>query len=372
MQRGVGRAATGCHTVLALGIALLGRVAEAQPVQDPYALLGTIRTPQELVSPHFPPRYRVEVALGGDVAAELHRTLSAMGLSTPRYEEVMTRTGEFRLEFNNDSWSLETKELLSGFLNPVEIMQLAITGLLRYRDDKGFAQLKEETRATVTLEERNGAAQYRIHLSPRGNRFGYEHTDYGTFMQERWLGAMTIEVDTLRRLVTEIEQMRLSRTTTVAQSTPPVTDTALIRYRTTYGDSAAGSLPLQLVTEVNGTRAMTITAAYRTQGDYTVFDHRSICYESRPGRTGCLTMRFGTYTFDARYVTRRSPPATRGAPRSRKLEAAARLSQRASQHLRKGDIAAAARLFDRLAREYPDTPQGVEAQTLIETLPSGF
>lgn len=344
---------------------------KAAAADGPYALLRSVRTPMELIGPRFPSAYQVPVTIGGDIAAEIDRTMTDMGLDKPQLEETMDRKGIFRLAFSNKSYTAETRELLSGFLNPIEIIELTINSLLKYRDNDKFGELKHDTQITVGSEQRKGRTVFRVNLVPRGNRFAYEYHDYGTFMEERWLTSMSAVIDSSLGLVYAIEQERVTRATTAVQSAAPSTKKSAVCYEMVYSDSLSGFLPQQLSMKFNGKQVLTINAAYRRQGQYTVFDTRSICYTKPEQELGCLTMQFGEYSFKKRVPVsaKAKGPAT---DRSKDLERAAELSRSASEKMRAGDISGAGRLFKRLSNDFADTPQGVEARRLMESLPEGF
>jgi hypothetical protein len=78
-----------------------------------YAILQTIKTPQELVGGVLPSSYCASLALEGSLASEMEAALTGLGLPAPQYEEVFDK-GRFTLRLANSAYTVPTRDLLSG------------------------------------------------------------------------------------------------------------------------------------------------------------------------------------------------------------------------------------------------------------------
>ena len=335
-----------------------------------HRVLERIHSPIDLAAPLLPPRYVVPVTLSGAVADEIVEALGGMGLEAPRYEEHMNRRGAFSLVLSNHSYSLDTREMLSGILNPLELIHVAVNAIVRYRNPETFARLAGETRATVQKAEPHDNSRCRIELWPLGERFAYEYRDRGTAVNETWLIGLTALVDTVENLIYELLQRKCSREFDIQQASPPPVDSITSRYVFSYVDVDGHRLPSQLQLFVDGRPALELSVTYRRVEKYTLFETRTICRHSDDTGDTCLVMHYGTYRFSR--TGKATPRPTRPSRHTRDIARAADLAHRAAEALRKGDIAASFRLTRRLVDLYPDTPQAIEAKRILRGIPRGF
>jgi hypothetical protein len=333
-------------------------------------ILLTLKTPQDMVFPTFPSHYRVPVTLSGDIASEIAATISDMKLPVPRFEELMPSKGACYLRIANEDYDADTRELLAGILNPVQIIDIAVNSILRFRDKEYFPTLVKETNIAVSGLNREGRGQIAIELTPRGDRFGYQYEDLGVYVQESWLTKITLLADSSTRLVTELTQYKVNRQFTVAQENKPAPDTIVSHYRFEYVSSGDSPLPAKLTLDMNGKPALVIAASYRQENNRTVFDDRSVCCLKEGDQQQCLTMHYGEYRFEG--VPQEAASLSKPKVSSRELAAAAKLARDATYQLRAGMIYASKRTLRKLADDYPNTPQAVEAKKLLANLPNAF
>jgi len=312
----------------------------------------------------------VPVELSGPIADEMRRMLDKMDLTPPRFAEIMGRDRDLSLFIANDDYPLETRDLISGILNPTDMIDILLSSLLKYRNAEKFARIKDETTARLLREQGPGGPAFLVALAPRGQRFAYTYEDAGAAVHETWLTELSLLLDSASLRVHRIALRRCARSVTAAQEERPGIDTAAMVYTIDYDSINGAVVPVRLALSVNGSAAVTVDATYRTERGYTVFDRRRICC-SRKGtpEPSCLTMQYGAYTMGyaaSASAQRKSQGRGRYAQR---LAKAATLSRKAAEDLRKGNISAAVRALRTLIDSYPETPQAIEAEKVLAGLP---
>lgn len=337
---------------------------------EPYAMLRRIQTPGELVYPHLPRRYRVPVKVEGSVAEEIRATLNQLKLDPPRFEERMASKGDFHLVLANTSYPRETREMIGGILNPIELIDLVIRSVVRYRDPKQFDLLVKETDIQISRGSWQGKPVRYVELTPAGERFAYTYEDRGASVHESWLTGLALTIDTTSNLVYELVQQKHKRAFRTDQADKPTADTVRSTYHFNYDTLDGALLPVELSLTLNGRKALRIAASYRKVDRHVVFDSRSICYYRDEGEGSCLTMSYGTY--DLSRNAAKVPMGAHSRKYTRALGKAAELSREAAEDLRTGEIGSAVRRLHRLVEHYPDTPQAVEARKLLSSLPRGL
>ena len=334
-------------------------------------LLRSIRSPDVLVFPHLPSCYTVPVSVSGAIADEMKKTLDTLGLEPPRYEEVLDKKGKFHLFLANQSYPLETRDLLAGVLNPVEMIDAVVSSVLKYKSDDQFIAIVNETEISTTPVVTGGATPLvRVVLTPKGKYFAYAYDDLGSYIRESWLSSITCLLDTTSRIVHELSLMRHVRTYLADATQKPPVDSALLRYGFSYEARQGAMLPVELSLSVNGVPSLSVTATYRSEGKYLVFDTRKICY-TKPASVNavpsCLIMSYGAYDMNAVPRALMSPVPPRDY--AQHMEKAAQLCRKALDLLRSGSIESSIPLLKKVASEYPETPQAVEARKLLSGLP---
>jgi len=153
---------------------------EKAPV-DGYALLRSVQSPVDLLLPHLPGSYTVPVTLSGVAADEMKHHPRKAHLEAPRYEEVFDANRRFYLNLSNADYPLETRECLTGILNPVEMMEIVVASALKYRDKDMFSIIMKETNIATTVETIDGTRNYKFLVTPKGRYFGYSYQDMGAY-----------------------------------------------------------------------------------------------------------------------------------------------------------------------------------------------
>jgi hypothetical protein len=343
--------------------------AKEKPPTDGYALLRSVQSPVDLLLPHLPRPYTVSVTLSGGVADEMNHTLEKLNLDTPQYEEVFDANRRFSLYLSNANYPLETRECITGILNPVEMMEIVMASALKYRNKDLFSIIMKETSASISMETIEGIRYYKVLVAPKGKYFAYSYEDKGNYARESWLTALTLVMDSASHRATELVLQKHARQFDAVQKEKPPVDSFIIRYSFVYQTSGGVVLPTDLKLWVNGVQTLSLSASYRVLDEkYRVFDIRKIC-SSVKDSASCLTMQYGAYRTGEIPAAIRKP--LRPAAYAKDLERAALLSRDALNALRAGNIETAVRTCKKIVARYPETPQAVEARHLLSGLPGG-
>jgi hypothetical protein len=332
-----------------------------------YDLLRAIRSPQELLFPHFPKQYCVPVTLSGQIADEMKGALDSLKLESPNYNERFNGK-EFHLVLANENYSANTRELLGGILNPVELIDIVVASVLKYREGDKYAEIMRDTRLEETSTGYNGLPAAMIRLTPRGERFAYSYQDVGAFVHESWLTMLTITMDPATRVVYELSTIRYSKTYG-AGAERPAPDVMNARYLFTYDTLGGVLLPRCLTVYFDKTEVLKITATYRKEGAVFVFDTKEIC-SSINGAPSCLSVKYNDYHFSGCDAFAPLPKGQKNYAKN--LEKAAALSMEANEKLRKGKISESVRILQKLVDDHAGTPQAIEAKKLLSQLPKGL
>jgi hypothetical protein len=343
--------------------------SKEKPPVDGYALLRSVQSPVDLLLPHLPGSYTVSVALSGGAADEMSRALERLNLDAPQYEEVFDAHRRFFLNLSNANYPLETRECITGILNPVEMMEIVMASALKYRDKDLFSIIMKETNVSSSVETIDGIRCFKVVVTPKGKYFAYSYQDKGSYARETWLTALTLVMDSASHCARELVLQKYARQFEAIQKEKPPVDSFMTRYSFMYRAFDGVMLPSDLTLRVNGVQTLSLSASYRALDErYMVFDTREICSSGRDGAS-CLTMRYG------RYRVREIPAAIkrplRPAVYAKDLERAAQLSRDALIALREGNIETAVRTCKNIIARYPETPQAVEARHLLSGLPGG-
>jgi len=295
-----------------------------------------------------------------------------MGLETPGYCESFNGK-TFSLELANETYPLQTRDLLSGIVNPPEMIDVIVSSLTKYRSKTQFDALIEETVARVSGDSIDGMRMQAVILTPKGKRFAYSYEDEGAVVQESWVNNLQVTLDTTSGLVHAITMEKSSRRFEASATDSPSIETTRVGYRFFYTRYTNVLVPSKLVLSLNGTESMTIDASYRTYDkNHIAFDSKTICVKTgvRNDTGTCLSMQYGAYKNNVCRFG--STPVVPSAKYGKELSKAAELSRKASDLLRKGNITASTRVLRTIADKYPETPQGVEAKRILSRVPLGL
>jgi hypothetical protein len=328
-----------------------------------FDILRSIRSPQELLYPVLPQKFCVPVLLSGSIADEMNGALKNLNLETPAYMESFDGSN-FHLSIANESYPEQTSDLLSGVLNPLEMIDLIVQSLVKYKSTQKFTELISETNLELQKSPINPTT-VKVHLTPRGNRFAYNYDDNGAFIQESFITEMDITIDTATHLVHEISTRKLHRQFSTDVTKEPVFDTLCIKYLFNYiAFTKDVLLPYQLQIFSNNKQTLEIGVTYRQEGENIVFDKKEMFSVHDSGRSE-LVISYGRYAMTVCKTKKNSVQQI-----NKKLMAASALSKKAVDYLRKGNISASARVLREIAEKYDDTPQAIEARRLLSQLPS--
>lgn len=328
-----------------------------------FDILRSIRSPQELLYPVLPKKFCVPVSLSGTIAEEMNRALKNLNLNTPLYMESFDGT-TFHLSIANESYPEQTSNLLSGVLNPLEMIDLIVQSLVKYKSTQKFTELIAETNIELQKSSINPAS-VKVHLTPRGNRFAYSYDDNGAFIQESFITEMDIVIDSATHLVHEINTRKLHRQFSTDVTKEPLFDTLNIRYLFNYTEFTKNVLlPYQLQIFSNNKQTLEIGVTYRREDANIVFD-KKVIFSVHDSNKSDLVITYGKYAMTICKTKKNSVQQI-----NKKLLAASILSKKAVDYLRKGNISASARVLREIAEKYDDTPQAIEARRLLSQLPS--
>jgi hypothetical protein len=355
-----------------LGLAWSPALGKTPPLSDAFVKLRSVQSPDQLVFSRLPPQYTVPVTLSGDIADEMERTMRTINLEAPKYLEVLDKKHLFHLLLANRNYSLETRDLLSGVLNPAEMMDIVVSSALKYRQEDQFRAIADETIITCTPGIFGDKKILTFVLVPKGKYFAYSYEDMGAYVRESWLTSLVCVIDSASRCVYGLTLHKNSRIFAADQTQKPPVDSSVLHYAFTYGVFDAVFLPAGLTLSINGCPSLTLTASYRWDGSYVVFDTRKICYvnPAKPSaEPRCLMMTYGIYELNA--VPPSFGQALQPGRYAQNLEKAARLARTALERIRSGNIDAAVGVLRRVVSDFPETPQAVEARELLSSLPGG-
>jgi hypothetical protein len=353
--------------VLLLSTSAMGMKAS---VPEAFRLLRSIKSPDQLLVPLLPSCYSVPITVSGAIAEEMKKSLDTMHLEPPCYEEVLDKKHRFHLYLANQSYPLETRDLLAGVLNPVDMIDAVVSSVLKYKSDDQFLAIVNETEIAVAPSPPGGMPGVRVVLTPRGKYFAYAYEDLGAYVRESWLSRITCLIDTSSHCVRELSLMRHVRMSMADEVRKPPVDSSLLAYGFSYTVREGSLLPAGLSLSVNGTPSLSVSATYRNEGKYVVFDTRKICYVNKAagnGESSCLAMSYGAYRLNTVPLAIKSPVGP--ADYARHMEKAAKLIRKALDRLRSGTIESSIPLLKKVVSEYPETPQAVEARRLLLGLP---
>ena len=170
-----------------------------------YQILHSIRSPQDLIFPHFPHKYCVPVSLSGPVAQEMEQAFKDLDFKSPVFNEFFDGK-EFHLQVSNSDYPEQTRDLLSGLLNPLEMIDMAVESVVKYKTGNKLVELTDQTTMEIKTSTYKSRPVYHIHLTPEGERFGYSYSDNGAIFKESFrLNDLTMIIDTSSHLVYELK-----------------------------------------------------------------------------------------------------------------------------------------------------------------------
>lgn len=340
-----------------------------KPASKPYTVLSRIQSPYTLIASHFPKQYTVPITLSGSIADEIRGVLDTMDITMVRYVEHYDKKRGFQLVISNEAYTVQTRDLLTGILNPLEMTDVILHSILKYQEAETLEHLRQTTSIARTQKTVSGIPLSVFTLTPRGSRFCYRYKDMGAHIDENWLTELQVAVDPATMLAHELSLKKHRRIFSADQQEKSMPTLSLYAYGFTYTIIGGVAVPSRLDLYIDGVQVLALTASYKKQAQYILFDKREITYFLPDKSTEQLTIQYTTYRFA------RPPDAIKTLPAgkyTKKLRRAAELSRKAGEALNKGHIQTAVSILQTLIDSYPGTPQAVEAQKLLTGLPNGL
>jgi hypothetical protein len=353
---------------IVLALAVLSHAKSNHSAQ--FEFLSSIRAAGDLVAPMLPRTYAVPVRLTGTIADEMRTTLKGLDLEEPEYMEIYDRKNGFSLILSNDYYSSDTRELLAGILNPIDMIDAVLNSIVRYRQEDKLDNMLYETKAKRQLIVNKGKAKWVVLLEPSGERFAYDYEDMGAYIHETWLTSMEITVDSASMLAEKLVLKKYSRLYSADSTGRPSPSGRSYQYDFHYDTLTGKPMPVKMTLAIDGVLSLSMEAAYRTAGSSIVFASRKICYETKGGKQACLELEYGEYQINADLQAFKN--GNKNATSSNKIKQAAALALKAEEAIRTGNIKVAMRTLKNIIQNCEGTPQAVEARKLLEGLPDGF
>lgn len=356
--------------LLILFLCLFSLVKNPAGQQEPFELLKEIKSPGELLLPFIPKQYTVPVSLSGAIAEEMNATLKKLDLPEPQYLEVHKRQGRFQLILANEDYTDDTRGLLSGIMNPVEITETVLKSIIKYRDEKLLKKIIAETRIGIQDTVHNGMEMKRICFKPAGDFFDYSYEDMGSYIQEKWLSEMVLIFDPNTMLAHEISIVKHTRIYSAHQQEKPPSSSFSQKYSIEYDSINNAVVPIKLTLFIDTSASLSLSATYRIESQHVLFDKRSICYNPASDTPSCVEIKYGDYSLNT--IMPEYNYKAKHKRSVKKLKKAAALSIKASDALSDGYIQRAIRIMRLIVDNYPGTPQAIEAKKMLTGLPGGL
>jgi hypothetical protein len=351
----------------------LKALAGTKGALDNFTFLSSIRSPGDLVSPALPGVYSVPVELSGPVAEEINATIKNLDLDAPEYMEIYRQKDGFELVLANEFYDRETRSLLAGVLNPVEMTGVVLGSILRYRQPEKLKAMLGETLVEKQKISLTGKAIWVVSFKPVGERFSYEYEDLGAFVSETWLTSLVLEVDSATMLANSLQMNKSTRLFSADSTSRPQPAQKSYKYYFFYETVSEKTLPSGMTLTIDGVPALAIKSTYRKEKEFAVFDQRSICYKSGSAAQSCLLMKYGAYDLNPNLQNLQSGGKdAKNAKSAKKIQQAAALAIKAEYELRAGNLKAAARILRNIVKNFDGTPQSVEAKKLLDGIPDGL
>ncbi len=334
-----------------------------------YLPLSRIKSPYTLLSNHLPKQYTVPLTLSGSIAEEIKSVLDTLDIEMVHYSELFDRRKGFQVVITNNAYMTQTRDLLSGILNPVEMTDIILNSILRYQEEETLLQIQNATTIAHSQKTRNGIPLTQYTLTPKGKHFCYQYKDMGAYVHESWLTELHIAIDPKTMLAHELSVIKHTRSISTDQQDRPVPKVSTHSYVFSYTTIENILLPSQLNFYVDSMLVLALSASYSKQEQYILFDKREITYFLPDKSTSHLKIRYNAYQFTISSKTQKTAPSGKY---SKKLKRAAKLSRKAIEALNNGRIQTAMNILQTIIDTCPGTPQAVEAQKLLTGLPNGL
>lgn len=344
--------------------------AASKKLSKTYTTISRIKSPYELISNYLPKRYTASLLLSGSIADEIKSILDTLDIDMPQYSEMYNKKNRYQLIVTNKEYTSQTRDLLSGILNPIELTGIILNSILQYREIENLLQMQKETTVSEKKDSKNDPSVVIYEIKPTGTRFCYKYKDMGAYIFETWLTKLSIAVEPSTMLARELSLTKHSRSFFTDQDTRPVPEVSNHRYVFDYKKIQNAPAPTQLDLYVDSILKLTLSASYRQIEKFILFGKREIKYFLKDKTVSNLLIEYKSYDFD--FTQEKIRPNRTSGKYTTKLKRAAVCSRKAIEALNKGEIQTALGLLQTIIDNYPGTPQAVEAQKLLSGLPNGL
>ena len=348
-------------------IAILFSLTSAkESLIDQYRILKNLKSSLDVAQKYFPKEYTVPVYIDGEVADQILATVDSLGIEKPHFQEHLDKDKNFRLLLSNKNYTSSTREMLSGILNPIEMMDAVLKSVLRFSDESMLKKLQKKTLLKKENFTEDNQKLIRLTLVPKSSRFSYTYKDMGAYIFENWLTKLTVIIYENSNQIKELQYTRFSRLTDAGATTRVTPKKSEHKYNFKYIKVKGINMPSALRFYVNGKPTVALSVKYREEGAYTLFDSRSVKYILDGGKSVMLNLSYGKYKYEA--PQKNSGEITANPKYAKKLRKAAELSKKASLAISEGELTSATHILKNVISRYPGTPQAVEAKNILSGL----
>ncbi len=352
---------------LTISVLLLsGSISAKENLMEQYRVFRDVRGSFEKAQKYLPKEYTVPVQISGTIAEEILAQVDTLGIEKPGFIEHLDKDKRFKLLLANENYSSRTRELLSGILNPVEMIEAIMKSVLKFSEESFLKKLEKETTFTKDTVSDEEQKLIRVTLKPSGTRFNYAYKDMGAYMIENWLTELTLKIYPENNLAAELSYTKHSRLTGTSSGERKDPKISRHTFRFKYKKVKDIEIPSALRFYIDGKPTAALSVNYREEDNFILFENRNVKYIMPDGRSSELRMDYGKYIFD-------KPPEPSGQitsndKYSKNLKKAADRAREASQAISDGKLSTAANILKTIVDRYPGTPQAVEASRILTGL----
>ncbi len=356
--------------IILFSFSISTEISAKQKLNDSYTIITRIKSPLEMISDIFPKRYSVPVTLSGSIADEIASILDTINIDKPLYSEYYDRKNGFVLSIINEQFPSQTREMISGILNPIDMTGVILNYLLKYRETDNLIKLQKETTINTKNVKKGDSTMILIEIKPKGTRFCYEYKDFGAYLHESWLSEMSITIDSSTMVAQELSIVKHLCDYNATQQKRPAPKKFHQLYKFTYAEIKGSPIPSTFDLYIDSQLTLSFSASYREFDKYTTFDRREITYFLNDKPASDLIMKFMKYDLSVeKKIIKEDKIKDEYA---KNLKRAAAYSRKATEALNSGRIQKAVQLMQMIIDNYPHTPQAVEAKKLLSGLQYSF
>lgn len=347
-------------------ITLSSSLYSKENIIEQYRIFKDVRNSFESAKKYLPKEYTVPVYISGPVAEELLAQIDSLGIEKPGFAEHLGKDKQFTLLLSNKNYSTRTRELLSGILNPIEMIDAIMKSVLKFSEESFLKNLEKETSFKADTLSIDNHKIVRVTLTPNGNKFNYIYKDMGAYMLENWLSELTLDIQPESKLATELSYVKHTRLTGTSSQERKKPKISKHTFKFKYEKVKDIQIPSALRLYINNKPTAALSVNYRELDRFILFDKRKVKYIMPDGNSAELFMEYGEYSFTK--PPEQSGHITSNEKYSKNLKKAAERAREASQAIKNGKLTTAANILKTIVDRYPGTPQAVEASRILTGL----